>query len=397
MARRRFQAGTVFLRGKRNPTWFGQYRESEIGEANQERRVLRKVRIGTKRDFATKRLAQRELEARIAPVNSLTYRGVRAATFREFATIWQNNALTSMKASSQPPIKSQIQKWLIPYFGNCNMRDIGGAMVQMFLSSAKLSAKSKKNLVTTMRILWKSAKGWGYASHDIFEGLVLPDVDSKEQPHFSAAQARQIIAAARPPYNVVFWLVMETGIRRGEVCALNVGDVRLADRVIEIRRSRFGKHITDNKSRRPRVFSFSTRLGASLAPFVKDRPADAALFLTPVTVTTKKGIEVGGRRLHPDNFVKRQLKPILKKLGFAGALHAFRHGNATELDRMNAPMKVRQERLGHVESATTMNYTHLVSEDDRAISEKLGDILMPTDAELISTAALENMKAVGIQ
>ena len=84
-----------------------------------------------------------------------------------------------------------------------------------------------------------------------------------------------------------------------------------------------------------------------------------------------------GRRLHPDNFVKLELKPILEKLGLDGALHAFRHGNATELDRLNVPMKVRQERLGHVDGKTTMGYTHLVSEDDRLLSEKLGEILCP--------------------
>jgi integrase len=84
-----------------------------------------------------------------------------------------------------------------------------------------------------------------------------------------------------------------------------------------------------------------------------------------------------GKRLHPDNFVKRELKPILDKLGLKGGLHAFRHGNATALDRMNVPMKVRQERLGHAEAQTTMGYTHLVNEDDRLLSEKLGEILCP--------------------
>jgi integrase len=36
-------------------------------------------------------------------------------------------------------------------------------------------------------------------------------------------------------------------------------------------------------------------------------------------------------------------------------------------------MKVRQERLGHVDPNTTMNYTHLVSEDDRMLAAKLGE------------------------
>jgi integrase len=225
---------------------------------------------------------------------------------------------------------------------------------------------------------------------------MLPDVDPVEQPHFTVEQVLSIIAEAKPPYDVVFRLVFETGIRRGEVCALNVGHVSIENAMIVVRHSRFGKHITATKSQRVRVFSLSPLVEA-LKPFVKDRSADAPLFLTPVMVTSKKQKVIGGRRLHPDNFVKRELKPILEKLGLAGALHAFRHGNATVLDRMLVPMKVRQERLGHVETSTTMGYTHLVSEDDRLVSKKLGEILMPTDAKFVSREVLQQMEVDSIQ
>jgi site-specific recombinase XerC len=79
-----------------------------------------------------------------------------------------------------------------------------------------------------------------------------------------------------------------------------------------------------------------------------------------------------GRRLHPDNFVKRQLKPILKKLRFDGAAHAFRHGNASLLDHLAAPIKVRQDRLGHADPRTTMGYTHVIGDDHRKVAEQLG-------------------------
>ena len=91
------------------------------------------------------------------------------------------------------------------------------------------------------------------------------------------------------------------------------------------------------------------------------------------------------------------MKPILEKLGLDGALHAFRHGNATALDRLNAPMKVRQERLGHVESKTTMGYTHLVSEDDCLLSEKLGEILCPNVPNLEAQSLDENTEGFRTQ
>jgi len=102
---------------------------------------------------------------------------------------------------------------------------------------------------------------------------------------------------------------------------------------------------------------------------------DEPLFLTPGRLA-KSGKRLGGGvRLEPDNFVKRALKPVLKELGLDGAAHAFRHGNATLLDSLHAPMAVRQERLGHVDSMTTMGYTHRVTADDVRVAGELGALL----------------------
>jgi len=76
---------------------------------------------------------------------------------------------------------------------------------------------------------------------------------------------------------------------------------------------------------------------------------------------------------------KRKFHPQLKKpdtpqCGF----HAFRHGNATLLDQIGAPMAVRQDRLGHTEAQTTMGYTHAVKADERRVARELGKILHGT-------------------
>jgi integrase len=48
------------------------------------------------------------------------------------------------------------------------------------------------------------------------------------------------------------------------------------------------------------------------------------------------------------------------------------------MDLFGAPIKVRQHRLGHSTAAITLDrYTHLVSEDDRNVAERIDGILRP--------------------
>lgn len=70
--------------------------------------------------------------------------------------------------------------------------------------------------------------------------------------------------------------------------------------------------------------------------------------------------------------------PLLHTNTDSCGFHAFRHGNATLLDQIGAPMAVRQNRLGHADAHTTMDYTHAVTADERRIAVELGSILHVT-------------------
>jgi integrase len=94
--------------------------------------------------------------------------------------------------------------------------------------------------------------------------------------------------------------------------------------------------------------------------------------------------------------VKRKLRPLLLSLCIeGGGLHGFRHGNASLMDLLSTPMKVRQERLGHSDPRLTMNvYTHMASADDERIAEQLGDLLVQLDA-VGQNHVLEGVKEKG--
>jgi Phage integrase, N-terminal SAM-like domain len=123
MARRRYQKGSVFLRGKRDPVWIGRWREDVIVN-NEVKRIRKSEFLGYKKDFPTMKLALRELEARLAPVNRPNSRPLRTETFSQFSTWWAKNVMTQFKRSSRSAFASQLRVHLVPYFGRLLMKDI---------------------------------------------------------------------------------------------------------------------------------------------------------------------------------------------------------------------------------------------------------------------------------
>jgi integrase len=408
LARRRYQKGTLILRGKREKVWIGRWLEDEVQPDDTIKRVHKSDVLGSLKDFPTKRLAQRELDGRVSVVNSPTYRARPTATFFELTEKWKMLVMVNHAESSQRSEKSDIKAW-VKAVGGVQVRNICCELLQEVVTGWTCSAKTIKNRVGTFRLIWDKAKAWKYTAETAYDGLSLPEWEKEEQPCFSVDEIARIIELSPQPYNTVWRLVAETGIRRGEICGLNAGDVDVNRCIIVVQRSRTKKSKLKapkaglrNGVVKKRVFSLSPSLAEQLRPFVEGRRVDEPLFLTPGRLT-KCGKRLGGGvRLEPDNFVKRALKPILKELGLDGAAHAFRHANATLLDSLHAPMAVRQERLGHVDARTTMGYTHLVTADDVRVAGELGALLdkeflaqdLPKFTPDVKTASVSHSEAV---
>ncbi len=378
MARRRYQRGSLSLRGDR---WIGRWREDVI-ENGVVRRVNRKEVIGSRADFPTKRLAQRELETRLSVVNSPTYRARPSATFREFAERWQVTVLSQHKPSTQAAIRSQLRKSL-SFFNDYALRDIQPSLLQSFIAASTGSPKTVRNGIATMRMIWNSARAWGYVTGDPFDGLVLPKARPANVRVFNENEARRIIEAADEPYKTLFWLAAETGMRAGEIAGLRWEDIESNIRLVRVRQSVWsGKAQTPKTTSASRVCAISERLANRLAELYREREGSSPVRLV---FETRRGTPID-----PALVVKRKLHRICDRLGIErGGFHAFRHFNASAMDRFGVPMKVRQERLGHSDPRLTLRvYTHTASEDDKKIAAQLASVLRPDVSTEESGAAL---------
>ncbi len=373
MARRRYQKGSLLPKNglPTNGLWIVRWREDVIQSDGSITRPYKWEVLGTINDYPTRKLALRALEARLSTINTPTYRARPTAAFAEFANRWDATVLSLHKPSTQCSTRSQLRKWLVPQLGGCALKDLDGQRLQAFVSGCHCNPKTIRNLVATLRMMWNSARAWGYVAHNPFDGIVLPKRGLIRTFTFSLEETRRIITSISEPYTTFYLILAETGIRGGEICALRVADLDLENAVIHVRQSVWrGKIQTVKSHKGNRRFAISPQLVERLRVYLRTwRPnALGVLFATG-----------NGTPWDHSLIRKRKFHPLLKRLGIPQCgFHAFRHGNATLLDQIGAPMAVRQDRLGHTEAQTTMGYTHAVKADERRVANELGKILHVT-------------------
>jgi hypothetical protein len=163
MARKRYQRGRVFLQGK---VWYGKYREDFIMQGNEKPvRVRRCVRLGTKREFPTKRLAERRMEQILARINGLDYQPGRASTFGEFVEGWKAEVLTEQQPSSARAPRSHLRCYIVPQLGKLRLELFSVENQQTFLMGVLgkgVSRKTALNVFRDSRINSENFPHWGY-------------------------------------------------------------------------------------------------------------------------------------------------------------------------------------------------------------------------------------------
>lgn len=378
MARRRYQRGSLAKEGNR---WVARWREDIILPSGDVKRIRRKEILGSVAELPTKKLAQRELDKRLEPINHEDYRPASMATFALFADKWKKEIMIHHKPSSQSSERSIIDSHLVPFFGSEQLRNIKPEMIQRFVNASESSPKTVKNHVSLLMVMWDQVKAWEYATHNPFPRgtngrllIKLPLVVKGKYYCFTVEETLKIIDKAQGRWKVFFRILAETGMRPGELAGLRACDV--GERTIRIAQSVWQQAVQTPKTENAvRTFAISSGLGEAIRGLIGE-------IGTNLIFTTETG-----RPLSMDNFRNRVLNPILeelgilakiKALGIRGGNYAFRHMNATVMDGLHTPLKTRQKRLGHAQIETTLeHYTHAIDADDLAAADALGALLSP--------------------
>jgi len=218
-----------------------------------------------------------------------------------------------------------------------------------------------------------TAKKWGYLCQPIvMRELALPTEELRTQIRFySADEVRKIIAIASEPYRTMFAIAAMTGLRVGEVVALQKNDLDFAGRLIHVRRSAWYGRVQTLKSK-------SSRAGVVMAEALLTLLEE---YLAMWTANTESFLFLNrNRRPYAANkVVEYGLWPVLDKLKLPrGGMHAFRHAHASLLMNVGAPATVTKGQMRHSDARITLGvYGHVIGDAQREAVDKVGEILRP--------------------
>jgi integrase len=364
MARRRFQLGSLFQRGKHPKVWVARWWEEIINPDGSIGRRRRAEVLGTVTELSSRSHAMELLTKRLNPINSGMHRPQSTRTFFSFVREdWLPVVLPTLKYATQKNYRYFLDVHLLPTFGAHPLCDIKRETVQSFLA-AKLSGglawKTVKEIRGVLSRALGAAEQWEYINDNQARKTKLPRRPLRLTPNpvLVPEQIRQLAAKLAEPARSIAVLLVLTGLRVGELLALRWKNIDLDGRTLRVTETVYDGHFDTPKTQRSnRVIPIGDEASSVLRAL-----CDAAIKPEDLVFATRQG-----QPLSRHNLLRRQLRPVCKKLGLHGITwHSLRHSHATLLDSVGAPLGTVQALLGHSTSEITREvYLHAIPEDQR--------------------------------
>jgi integrase/recombinase XerC len=239
--------------------------------------------------------------------------------------------------------------------GPTALRELNAQHIRHFVARLHAAGLSGRTLALALSA-WRGLYGWlarqhGYTANPA-QGVRAPKSPRRLPKALSVEQAGQLLeapAAGSPEEardRAMFELLYSSGLRLGELIALDAGDGRLD--------LKEGEVTVTGKGRKTRTVPVGAPAREALRAWLKERaqlaaPGEKALF-----------VGARGARIAPGR-VQARLRAWARRQGLGAPVHPhmLRHSFASHVLQSSQDLRAVQEMLGHASIATTQVYTHL--------------------------------------
>lgn len=272
-------------------------------------------------------------------------------TFRELSDLWlTNEKVGSVKEQSITVIKSRL-KTINSYIGDIKVKNLKQSHIEEFrkvlIESGKVDRYNK--CLSTIRAIIKYAVHKDIMAKDITGGMSRVNYHRKERRSLTQEERDLIEKADLNEFEYCLAnLLLYTGLRKSEALALNVSDIDLKKRKINVCKTLVSsKSVTDCLQDYPKTKAGKRQvpIPMPLYPILKDYISHKDGILFP----SKYGSYIGL------NYFFRRWKQFINKLQAVSdkplpddiTAHTFRHTYASDLYKAGVDIKQAQYLLGH--------------------------------------------------
>jgi excisionase family DNA binding protein len=350
--------GAVYLRGpkKDKGNWYLDYRNGE------GKRVREVAKGATNRGEALIMLQERARDSIFC--QSPTLRKLRPVKFSQLAKLYVEDH-AKLKKRSWKTDDYMIERSMKPFFGEKPISEITPLEIQRWMSWRLEQGVTKITVNRGLQILKKMfniAIGEGFmAENPVRKVRMFSEKDNVKERILTEEEEPRLLEACPDYLRPIVITALHTGMRRGEILALEWSCVDLEKRTIKVIRT---------KTDRSRYIEINATLFGVLRRQRIANPTGELVFGSPWTGKPLNGIR--------NAFVR-----ACKQAGISGLrFHDLRHTFASRLIEKGVDIVTVKELLGHSTILLTQRYTHSRNEQRRRAVERLDGLPVPTLAQI---------------
>ena len=361
------------------------------------------VVIGTKEDGKPLRKTVyattiRELEEKAAElrrqVNTGTVVTNESITVSEWAQEWLKTYKAGVSYKTQEMYRLAVYVHIVPALGHMKLKDVRPHHIQ-HLINVKCSeglTRTVEMISMTLKQILKKAVENNLIVRNPSEAVELPKIAKPKKRALTDAEKKYIEVAELDLKSRTFlYVLLYSGLRRGEALALMKKDINLNEKTITIYKNLIFK------SNSPEIkMSPKSEAGNRVIP-IPDILANILMEYLPMVETMYIFPAASGNLMSHTAF-RRFWDKIIKQLNEAAggnekvialskdiSSHMFRHTYATMLYYAGVDIKSAQYLLGHSSINVTMEiYTHLDIGKTRSAADKINELLSSSQSVVIN-------------
>ena len=318
----------------------------------------------------------------------------RSITLAKYTELWLREIAPGKLAKSTLARDRQDIDRFLPVLGHYKLTELRPEHFRNFYTELRkvisletgrpLSEHTVEGVHATLCTILSDAMEGGFLDHNPAWRTYRYAGRKKEKKIADLETLQRIIGALEEEslkYETYYKLIIATGMRRGECCGLQWGDISWQERSIHIQRNVVkvtGEEIFTKETKTvagDRYVYFSLEMESLLKEFQQECAWETEAYDGRELEDTDYIFRRHGGRLPmaPSTFTWR-FKLILKKHGLPTALnvHSLRHTNASLLIAGGADVATVAGLLGHSQPSTTLDiYTHAFDKNKKSASQVL--------------------------